>query len=288
MDSPLVSVICLCYNHAPYLRESVESVLFQDYHPVELIVVDDCSTDNSREIISRLAEEHQGIRTIFSRENSGNCRAFNTAFRESRGKYIIDLAADDVLIPGRIRRGVECLENAGETFGVHFTDAEYIDEKSAFLRYHYKRDRLGKLLEMVPQGDIYRDLLTRYFICAPSMMMRRSMLEELDGYDENLAYEDFDFWVRSSRNYKYCFTEEPLVKKRVLQGSLSSRQYVPGSPILASTYNVCLKAEKLNRNRQEHHALARRAAYEGRQAIFSGNFALAIKFLLLIERLPFD
>jgi hypothetical protein len=118
------------------------------------------------------------------------------------------------------------------------------------------------------------------------MMMRRSVLEELNGYDETLAYEDFDFWVRSSRSYKYCFSEEPLVKKRILPGSLSSRQYVPNSSILASTYKVCLKAEKLNRNRQEHLALARRAAYEARQAIISGNFALALKFLLLIERLP--
>jgi glycosyltransferase involved in cell wall biosynthesis len=282
MDLPLVSVICLSYNHAPYVRESVESVLKQDYDPVEIIVVDDNSEDESRKVISEIAGEYPGIRTIFLAENTGNCRAFNAGFRESRGKYIIDLAADDVLNPGRIRIGVDCLENAGESFGVHFTDAEYINEKSAFLRFHYRRDELDK----VPQGDIYRDLLARYFICAPTMLIRRTVLEELDGYDESLAYEDFDFWVRSSRKYAYCFTEEPLVKKRILQDSLSSRQYIRNSSILASTFRVCLKAEKLNRNRAEHVALAKRAAFEGRKAFLSGNLSMAMKFLLLIDRVP--
>jgi glycosyltransferase involved in cell wall biosynthesis len=286
MSLPLVSVICLSYNHAPYVRESVESVLKQDYDPVEIIVVDDESADGSRKIIRELAVEFPVVRTIFLKENAGNCRAFNAGFRESSGKYIIDLAADDVLNSGRIQKGVDCLENAGESFGVHFSDAEYINEKSTFLRYHYRRDEQGRMLNKVPQGDVYRDLLARYFICAPTMMVRRIVLEELGGYDETLAYEDFDFWVRSSRKYAYCFTDEALVKKRILSDSLSSRQYVRNSSILASTFTVCLKAEKLNRNRAEHVALAKRAAFEGRKAFLSGNLTMAMNFLLLIDRLP--
>jgi hypothetical protein len=118
------------------------------------------------------------------------------------------------------------------------------------------------------------------------MMIRREVLEELNGYDETLAYEDFDFWVRSSRKYKYCFSDQPLVKKRMVKGSLSSRQYNRNSQILKSTLRVCLKAEKLNRNQAEDRALARRAAYECREALLSGNFRTALKFAWLLDRLP--
>ncbi|MBR9999842.1 MAG: glycosyltransferase family 2 protein [Cyclobacteriaceae bacterium] len=286
MDLPLVSVICLCYNHARFIKESLESVLAQDYSPVEIIVVDDKSSDMSRQIIEEIALGNPEIRTIFLENNQGNCKAFNTGFRASSGKYIIDLAADDILMPERIRTGVACMERSDESFGVHFTDAAYIDENAVFLRTHYKKDHAGNLIEHVPEGDIYRELLARYFICSPTMMIKRIVLEVLGGYDENLAYEDFDFWVRSSRKYKYCFTDEVLVKKRLVRGSLSSRQYTASSRILASTYRVCIKAERLNRNRSEHLALAKRAAYEGRQAILSGNFVQAMNFMSLIDRLP--
>lgn len=286
MDSFLVSVICLSYNHGPYIREAMESVFRQDYEAVELVIVDDHSQDDSRDRIDELIRDRTGIQKIFLKKNLGNCRAFNVGFKASKGAYIIDLAADDVLMPGRIREGVNCLSGRDSTFGIHFSDAEYIDQDSRFLRYHYHRDQNGNLLEKVPEGDIYKDLLSRYFICTPTMMIRREVLEDLNGYDETLAYEDFDFWVRSSRKYKYCFSEKSLVKKRIVKGSLSSRQYIRNSLILKTTYKVCLKAEKLNRDRAEDRALARRAAYECRRALLSGNFRTALKFAWLLDRLP--
>jgi len=128
--------------------------------------------------------------------------------------------------------------------------------------------------------------LSRYFICAPTMMIRKKVLDELNGYDEDLAYEDFDFWIRSSRKYKYCFSDQLLVKKRIVEGSLSTRQYIRNSKILESTFKVCLKAEKLNRNLAEDRALTRRVVYECRQALLSGNFGMALKFAWLLDRLP--
>lgn len=286
MDISLVSVICLSYNHARFIREALESVYQQDYQPVEIVVVDDHSTDGSQEIIEDLTRGRSDIQKIYLKENLGNCRAFNMGLGAVKGSFIIDLAADDVLMPDRVRMGVECLSGLGETYGVHFSDAEYIDKDSRFIKYHYLRDQGGTLLEEVPQGDIYPELLSRYFICAPTMMIRRKVLDELKGYDEGLAYEDFDFWIRSSRKYKYCFSDKPLVKKRIVEGSLSTRQYIRNSKILKSTFNVCLKAERLNRNLSEDRALARRVAYECRQALISGNFGVAMKFAWLLDRLP--
>lgn len=288
MNFPLVSVICLSYNHASFIKEALESVYRQNYSPIEIVVVDDYSADQSQQVIDKLTDHRSDIQKIYLNENVGNCRAFNIGFKASKGIYIIDLAADDVLMPDRIRTGVDCLSSSGDTYGVHFSNAEYIDKNSRFIKYHYRRDQQGMLLETIPQGDVYFDLLSRYFICAPTMMIRRKVLEKMNGYDEKLAYEDFDFWIRSSREYKYCFSNKILVKKRILAGSLSTRQYTRNSKILESTYQVCLKAEKLNRNQMEDRALARRSAYECRQALLSGNFRIAMKFAWLQARLSYS
>jgi glycosyltransferase involved in cell wall biosynthesis len=264
----------------------LESVFQQDYQSIELVIVDDHSQDGSQKIIDDLIRGRSDIQKIFLHKNLGNCRAFNIGFRISNGVYVIDLAADDILMPGRISTGVTCFSRHDESYGIHFSDAEYIDKDSRFIRYHYRRGPDGSLLEKLPEGDIYAELLRMYLICAPTMMIRRKVLTELNGYDESLAYEDFDFWIRSSRKYKYCFSEEPLVKKRIVENSLSSRQYIRNSRMLQSTFKVCLKAEKLNRDQVEDRALAGRVAYECRQALLSGNFRLALKFGCLLDRLP--
>ena len=200
-----------------------------------------------------------------------------------RGEYVIDLAADDVLLPERISTGVKDMEAAGEDFAVHFTDAVYMDVDGMELRRHYKRDQKGRLAEKVPQGWVYADVLQRYFICTPTMMMSRSVLEALGGYDESLAYEDFDFWVRSARRWQYCFSELVLVKKRVVPGSWSARQYERESRQLESTLKVCRKAKELNRTPRENKALAKRLTYEIRQAVRTGNSDVAYEFLKLKE-----
>ncbi len=281
---PLVSVICLCFNHADYVEDSVRSVLEQTYDMVELIVVDDGSRDESREIIARMAAEY-GFDTIFNGENMGNCRAFNKALARAHGDYIIDLAADDMLMPERIERGVWVFSEVGEGFGVHFCDVALAGPEGEELGTHYRRDASGKLLEDVPAGDVYKDVLERYFISTPSMMMRRSVFDALGGYDESLSYEDFDFWVRASRKFKFAFTDEILVKKHVLPGSMSAAQKQYKNPHLLSTASVCKKALQLNKNEAENNALARRCAYELKWALITENWDAARIFCDILGEL---
>lgn len=283
-DSPLVTVICLSYNHQQYVKEAITSVLRQDYPNIELIVVDDASTDESAKEIEDIINSHPEISFIKLQENLGNCKAFNLGLSRAKGAFIIDLAADDVLLPNRVSSGVEALEAAGPEYGVNFTDAALIDKDSAIMSYHYKRDKRGNLISSIPQGDVYREILSRYFICPPTMMARKEVFDQLNGYDESLAYEDFDFFVRSSRNFKYCYTDKVLVHKRVLAGSLSSEQYKPGSRQLLSTFKICSKAFDLNKTREEHLALKKRIKYEMRQAILNNNYTVAAKFLNLYNK----
>ena len=284
MAKPLVSVICLCFNHEKYVKQAIESVLCQTYAPNELIVVDDASCDSSRSVIENMAKIH-GFQAFFNTSNQGNCKSFNLGLSHARGKYIIDLAADDILFPDRIRIGVEEMERKGETYAVHFCDVELLDKNGNFISTHFKRDQQGNLLQTVPSGDIYQHLVERYLISAPSMMMTRQVLEELNGYDEQLSYEDFDFWVRSSRNYKYVFTDQVLVQKLVLEKSLSSFNYQRKNRQAMSTAMVCEKIFKLNKSEEENEALLKRINYELKWALITENWEAAKIFIHLKEKL---
>lgn len=282
---PLVTVICLCYNQGRFVREALLSVVRQTYPNVELIIVDDGSTDESVREINSFLRDFRGAAFIPLPQNRGMCAAFNRGFGQSRGEFIIDLAADDVLLPHRVARQVEVFLQLDSTWGVVFTDAGIIDEASRPLRSFYPRQPDGTPQTPVPSGDVYKQILEKYFICTPTMMSRRAVYQELGGYDESLCYEDFDFWVRSARNYRYFFLDEVLTLQRRTSGSDSTRWYRRRhNPHLAATLKVCEKAYWLNRNEEEHQALANSVRYHLRQALFTENFGLAEAYGKLLKK----
>lgn len=274
--APLVSVVCLAHNHGLFVRQALDSVIHQTYKPLELLVVDDASTDNTATVIREWLSNHPGTRFIDLAENIGNCRAFNKALREARGKYIIDLSADDELLPQRIERGVELLERRPEV-GVQFSDAVLIDPSGKAIGLH--SDRFPH--DTIAQGMIFKEVLSRYFINSPTMMIRKSLLDELGGYDEVLAYEDFDFWVRSTPRTQYAYLPEALVRRRMLHTSMGKHQYQWKSRQARSTLVVCRKALALCKNPEERDALRMRVAYEWRQAIRVGNISLVLAYAQL-------
>lgn len=280
----MVSIICLCHNHNRFVELAIESVLQQSYEHIELIVVDDASEDGSRAIVENMSAIH-GFQTYFATSNIGNCKAFNIGLKLSHGKYIIDLAADDQLFPDRILQGVKNIEQKGENFGVDFCDVELIDENGKSLGTHFKRGDDGKLIDAVEEGDLYQTLVEKFYISAPSMMMRRKVLEKLKGYDENLSYEDFDFWVRSARDNEYTFNNKILVKKYVLSNSLSSIQYQKKNRHCMTTAIVCEKAYNLNRTEGENMALLKRINYELKWALITENWEASQKLLSLKKKI---
>lgn len=275
------AVICLCYNHGKYVQQALESVLAQNF-PTELIVVDDFSSDNSVEQIKAFLGQHpeHSIKTLFLPENVGNCRAFNQALKMTAADYVIDLAADDVLLPDRVKEGVHTMESQPEV-AINFTNAEYIDTESKVLSVHYKLDSAGNVLDNVPQGDVFAHILERYYICSPTMMYRSSFLREIGGYDEELAYEDFDVMVRLSKNHLFSFTYKILVQKRILKTAMSAKQYKKGNQQLRSTLKICHKAYELIENKREKKALLKRILYEGKQAFIHKRIFLCMAFINL-------
>jgi len=272
-----VSIICLCHNQARFVEEAVASALAQTYAQTEIIIVDDGSTDGSKDVIEKLIKQHPQIQFVDLSQSLGNCAAFNRGWQHASGRYLIDLAADDILLPSRVEEGVYGLASKGA--GVHFSDALMISEAGEPLYRHNERFR-----DPIPEGDLYTTLISQYLICPPTMMFRQEVMERLGGYDESLAYEDFDFWVRSSREFTYAYTDKVLVKKRQVKGSHSDTQHRLWNAHQKSTFRVCQKILAMNQTAGEYQALRKRCWHEIRECIKKGNLGLIPGYLLILTK----
>jgi len=283
MTHPLVTVICVCFNHSRFVTEALDSVINQTYKNIELIVIDDGSTDGSGKVIKKWMINHPKATLILNGRNLGYCKTFNKALALANGEFIIDFAADDIMLSEKIERQVNSFIKLDNNYGVIFTDSVYVDEQGNYLRDHFQYLLEKKLIDQIPQGDVYPKVLSTYFIPSPTMMVRASVFDFLGGYDESLAYEDFDFWVRSSRYYKYGFLNEKLMKIRRTAKSMSSGWYKKDDPQLLSTYQICRKAQELNRDQNDWEGWLKRIRYELRQSVFSENHNEAKLFFELLR-----
>ncbi|MDW8851800.1 glycosyltransferase [Flavobacterium sp. MMLR14_040] len=290
---PLVSIICLCYNHENFVVESLNSVLSQSYENIELIIIDDFSNDSSRKTIKNWLENHPDIKFIANESNLGNTKTFNKALQFAKGGYIIDLAADDILLPNCVETQVNTFLNSKQKkLAIVYGNTEVISENKDHIRYYYNVNTAKKALIKPASGDIYLSMLNQSsMICSVSSMIKRDVLEELKGYDENLAYEDLDLWIRISRNYNFEFIDAILVQKREVENSLGNQFYKKFNrrtrEINRSSYLVIKKAIALNKTKIENKALLKRMHYEMTKAYKTFDIWLFIKYIPLELRLRF-
>ncbi|MCA6378621.1 MAG: glycosyltransferase [Cytophagales bacterium] len=280
-DYPLVTVLCLCYNQEKFVEEAIRSVFTQSYPSIELIVLDDGSSDNSVKVISGFLKDKPSVLFLINETNQGYTKSLNKALSYATGEFIVDLAADDMLMPTRVEEGVSALIKAGTKFGVNFSDAEIIAEDGHFVGVHSEKYPH----QSIPQGDVYKDIVRRYFICPPTILFRKSVIDHLGCYDDSLAFEDFDFLVRAARDFHFCYTPKPLIKRRLVDQSMSQKQFRRGDPQRVSTFRVCEKIEKMNKTIDEQEALKKRIRYEFLLSVKLGDFNLAVKFVCLYFRL---
>jgi glycosyltransferase involved in cell wall biosynthesis len=285
---PLVSVICLCYQHEKFVKQALESIILQTYPNLQILITDDKSTDNSKKIIQQFLKEKdlylQTLPTHFVREiefdeniteNIGNCKRFNMLFQKAKGKYIIDFATDDIFLPEKIETQVQFFEKLPEKYGVVFTNAWHINEKGEIINPHFKIDEQQKAIEKIPEGDILAPVLRKYFICTPTMMIKKDILEKLGGYDENLSYEDFDFWVRSSQLCEYAYFDVLTTLKRDVKNSHAKSFYhTKDNQHLASTLVVLKKALPFCLKKSQYFALRNNTYYHLKQCFWTENFEL--------------
>lgn len=292
-NSPLVSVICMCYNHEKYVVQSLNSVLNQSYKNIQLIIANDSSTDDSDKEIKNWLLTHPDIAYINNSVNLGNTKTFNKALKLAKGDYIIDLAADDALLEDCIEKQLNAfLKPKFDNLGIVYGNVELISENNAHIGYYYPVNSNKEAIEKPASGNIYLSMLSQNSkICSVSAMIRKTVLDHLNGYDENLAYEDLDLWIRTSRLYNFDFIDHIIVQKRELENSLGSQFFKKSNSrtrkINRSTYLVIKKAIALNENKTENRALLKRLHFEMDKSFQTRDFMLLLKYIPLEIKLRF-
>lgn len=286
-DNPLVTIICLCYNQEEYVLESLFSVINQNYTVVELIIVDDCSSDNSKEVIEKWLLDFPKIHFIANEVNLGSTKSFNKALKKAKGEYIIDLAADDILVSNCVTSQINAFKNTTyKNLGVVYGNAELISAQGIFNSYYFPTDHFKKVIKPRVTGDIYESVLSGGdCMCSVSSMVKKSVFDHLNGYDESLAYEDLDFWIRASRIYDFDFIDEILIRKRTVDNSLGTHFFMKNDTrarkINQSTYLILKKAISLNRTKKEDQAVLKRIHFEIILNHKTTNYTLLLKYILL-------
>jgi glycosyltransferase involved in cell wall biosynthesis len=286
-ENSIVSVICLCYNHSKFVIECLESIKNQTYKNIQVIVIDDFSTDNSVEIISDYLKDFHKIQFIKNEKNLGNTKSFNIGLQFAKGEFIIDLATDDVLLPNCVESQLEKFSKSNfSNLGIVYGNAENILENGQHDSYFFEIDANKKIIEPRPIGDIYAAIIAgSNSYCSASAMIKKSVYDDLNGYNEKLAYEDLDFWIRTSRKYNIDYLDEILMQKRIVKNSLGNQFFKKNHKINDSTYLILKNTLALNKNKKEDLALLKRVHYEIYNCYKNKIYGLLIKNLGLKTRL---
>ncbi len=220
-DDPSVTVVAACYNHGPYVVETLDSILAQDYGNLELIIIDDCSRDDSEARIRRwIAREGAACLFIAHEENRGVCASLNEAIALSKGKYIRFIACDDVMTHGSVRKQVEILENEGPDAALVCGNALEIDPDGAEIGPYFPPSYTfpRHVFEAVLKGHEGKPIV----IHSPTVMLRRRVFDEVGPYPVDMMQEDFYMWLTLSSRCDIIFRNEIFVHYRVLPSSMSN------------------------------------------------------------------
>ena len=197
-----VTVVITTYNRAQFLKRAVQSAL-QAGSELEVIIVDDCSTDETPDLCAKLAD----VRYIRLTKNQGLAHARNAGAAESSSEFIAFLDDDDLRLPGSIDKQL-CRMAADERIALCYGRALIGDAR--------RQLPTGEIYPSdCPQGDIFWELLERNFIPMPSVLLRKSALLELGGFNTGLTLsEDWEMWLRISERFAVAAVEEPVAIHR--------------------------------------------------------------------------
>lgn len=214
-----VSVVIITYNHARYIMQSVTSILQQLPDDCEVIVVNDGSTDKTDDLLSQI--QHKQVR-ILSKQNGGPSSALNDGILSSSGKYIAIFSGDDVSTPGGIAARLDFIRR---------TNADIASSIPAFINdagqtiANFEMANVFRPLENMSSAAVLKHLLVKgNFICAPSVIMRRSVFDKIGLHlDALFQLQDYELWIRAAlAGYKFSISETPFVHYRIHANNLSS------------------------------------------------------------------
>jgi glycosyltransferase involved in cell wall biosynthesis len=204
---PLVSIVLPTYNGSRYLARSVESCMEQTYSHWELIIVDDCSTDDTPRIIEQYTRKDTRIRAVRNERNRRLPGSLNRGFAEARGDYLTWTSDDNYYLPEALSVMVYFL-NSHPDIGMVYTDYTVVDRDGAVLRY-------------VESPDV-EQLVVKNIVGA-SFLYRREVKEVVGNYAEELVLvEDYDYWLRVASHFRLAPLRQNLYAYMMHEASLTS------------------------------------------------------------------
>jgi len=226
---PVVTVVCLCYNTGRYAVKALDCVRRQTYQAIQLVIVDDASTDGSEELLRDwIARTGYPCTLVRNPTNVGIPGVLNRALGLATGEYVTWIS-DDLWDDDRLATVTGLFRALPDQVGVMFGDTVVIDaddRPTGATSPCRTLQLLGHPAAALVCGDgqghvvldgrtVWEALFWRCFLAAPSATVRRRVYEVVGSYDETLAIEDLDFWLRAARRFDFAYLRRPLVRYRV-------------------------------------------------------------------------
>lgn len=229
-NNNLVSVVIPVYNSEKFLSKTLDSVVNQYYKNIEIILVDDCSIDKSKEIIKSYSKEYKNIVYHCLENNSGAAVARNLALELANGRYIAFLDSDDIWHPKKITKQLELMKQ--KNAGICYTAIEMIDENENLIK------TIRKVLEEVD----YNFLLKNTMLATSSVLIDRNIIGNFK-MPIIRSGQDYATWLQLLRDGNIAFgINEALVKYRVSNASLSSNKWKS----VYQVWSIQTRQEKIN------------------------------------------
>ena len=207
----LVSVLMSSYNHEQYIAEAIKSVLNQTFKDLELIIVDDCSTDSSREIIKKYSAKDQRVRAFFHEKNMGIAKTANDGLKEARGKFISFIGSDDVWVLHKLEKQLALINNNEDR--VLWSEGEIIDSNSCSTGITFSQ--MHSATKKKKTGNMFEEIINDNYILGQSLLLKKEFVNGIP-FDSNLKYlNDYRFMVDLASKHEFLFISEPLARYRV-------------------------------------------------------------------------
>lgn len=224
MNNPLISVVVPSYNHSSYIEECLRSLIDQTYDRIELIVIDDGSTDDS---VLKVLDLEADCSNRFDRyefryrDNLGLCKTINEGIEWCRGNFLVILASDDVLLPQRFSKQISTFSekkmNEPSLVGI-YSGVEMINEEGDSLKVKYGSGRFSGFKEVLYRNE---------FLPTPTLMLLKSPVLSVGGFNPDFKIEDFYLRLKlTEQGGKFYTMREPLVKYRQHSENLSKKTEV--------------------------------------------------------------
>lgn len=235
----LVSVIMPIYNAEKYLADTLNSIFEQSYKSIEVVLVDDCSKDNSAKIISDFQKLHPEIVYFLQEKNMGAGAARNKALELAKGQYVAFLDSDDIWLPNKTCRQLGLMKSQNSSFS--YTAIEMMDEKGVMIK--------GK--RNIKETCDYKYLLHNTIIATSSVVIDRTVFGDFR-MPLRRGGQDYATWLMLLRSGEVAYgINEALVRYRVASGSLSSNKFKS----IKQVWEIQTQDEKINKVSALFHVL---------------------------------